>query len=477
MLLFNLLNCLRIIFFNDLHGHYENIPGLVRLIKQYRTNDTLLLNGADEFTGTAMFRYYGTNKSVEILNELKFDAMTLGNHEFDRGIAELIKYIKLLQIPVTSSNINYNPISDIVKPYVIKGDIGIIGSTTPDTKIQSPIDGLDFFPVVESAQKYVEELNKQGIYKIILLSHNGFNDDKDIARKTSGISIIVGAHSHSLLSNNQTYSDDKIEGVFPTVVSNLHKKSVYIVQAKCFGKYLGYFDVKFDNDTVANFFGDTVRIDSENVDPEWKIKVDNWEKPVNELYNKSISKSSRNFENDCIRKFCDAGKLLASTLLKYYQQRRSDRSVPTFGLIQSGAFRFPIDSGIVTRTNIYNSLPFDDKISSAIMIGSKILESVNGSITGIRNGEKVTSFLQSSVHSKIVFVNNVFTQLLIFHRGKWLPIKPDHYYRVVTSSFLLSGGDNLFDKISTFDQGLEFVNEAVIKVFMTVNDIAQLITE
>ena len=472
MIFFVFVFSLRVVFINDLHGHYENLPGLVRIIKEYRTENSLLLNGADEFTGTSLFRYYGGNKSIEIINELKYDAMTLGNHEFDKGSVYLANYLKQLKIPIVSSNVvslKEMSLNTIIKPYIIKNDIGIIGSTTPDTKFQSPTKDVDFLPFIEMIQKYVNELNSKGIKKIILLSHNGFLDDKEIAKNTTGVSVIVGAHSHSLLSNNESYADDKIEGVFPTIINN-----VYIVQAKCYGKYVGYFDLEFVNNVVSSFKGDTVRVDPNNVDRQWQLRLEEWNKPVDLLYNSTISYSSVEYRLDCWKKSCALNALIANAMVNYYLSRRKDWSIPTFALIQTGAVRVPFNIGNITIGNVYDALPFDDKINAVVIRGSKILSAVKDSLAGRRGDEKVTGYVVVSRHAQLVLENGLLKQMKVLHNSKWIILQPHHYYRVVSSSFVLSGGDNIFPKFSSFNDGLEYISDATIAVFKKFKDISEI---
>ncbi len=478
-MLLSLLFGLRVVFINDLHGHYENIPGIVKIFKDLKTNSSLLLNGADEFTGTSMFRYYGANKSIEIINELQYDAMTLGNHEFDKGLPYLTQYLQQLKIPIITSNVHAtsNPqFNALIKPYIIKGDVGIIGSTTPDTLFQSTIKNVEFLPYIEQIQKYVNELNSKGIYKILLLSHNGYKNDQIIAKNTNGLSVIIGAHSHSLLTNNKAYAGDTIEGPFPTKVMDKTNHTVYVVQAKCYGWYVGYFDIDFySNNTVKSFVGDSIQVSRYNVDKEWDIRVKEWNKPVEAKYGRVISKSSVDFADTCWTKHCELNKLIATTLLRFYQSKRKADHIPTFGLIQGGAARENFLMGNITVGDIFDALPFDDKVIGVVMKGDILLQCLEGSIAGYRKKLQVTGYLQGSSNTKMSIVNRKFINMHVLVHNKWELVVPTKYYRVVTSSFLLSGGDNVFPPFAKFEDGLEFVNEAVIKVFKSTDDIASLI--
>jgi 2',3'-cyclic-nucleotide 2'-phosphodiesterase (5'-nucleotidase family) len=265
---------------NDIHAHMEEFNnnglscnadqiaknkcfgGVARIktvVDAFRANtsDLILLDAGDQFQGTLFFNFYGGNVSSQVMNILKYDAMTIGNHEFDNGVEVLSSFIKSLNFPVISSNIDINqenltvPLRDAgVKPFIIlpKYRLGVIGFITNMTA--SLIAGGERFKnsildPVETVQKYVDELHAQGIHRIICLSHNGYKDDVYLAQNVKGVQLIVGGHSHSYLSNNA--SDPRTEGPYPTrALNSLDGKPVYVVQAHRYGDYLGHLELEWD---------------------------------------------------------------------------------------------------------------------------------------------------------------------------------------------------------------------------------------
>ncbi|HCI99876.1 MAG TPA: multifunctional 2',3'-cyclic-nucleotide 2'-phosphodiesterase/5'-nucleotidase/3'-nucleotidase, partial [Sulfitobacter sp.] len=118
--------------------------------------------------------------------------------------------------------------------------IGLIGLTTEDThELSSPGDNVVFTDSVAAVQGEVDLLTAQGINKIIVLSHSGYGVDQMVAENTTGVDVIVGGHTNTLLSN----TDEKAEGAYPTMV-----KDTAIVQAYAYGKYLGELNVTFDDE-------------------------------------------------------------------------------------------------------------------------------------------------------------------------------------------------------------------------------------
>lgn len=464
---------LRIAFINDLHAHYEQVPGIKYILNQL--NYTLLLNAGDEFTGTPFFKYYGANKSIALLNGMGFDVMTIGNHEFDKKNAYLKWYIDQLEVPVISSNI-VDPLVK-VKPYTMINGVGIIGSTTPDTKFMSKAEDTEFLPVVPQVNKYAKELKAKGINRIILLSHNGYKEDMLIASQIRDVDVIVGAHSHSLLTNNQTYASDKIEGPYPTTVKDLDGNQVYIVQAKCYGKYVGYFDIEFDQQgIVTHFKGDSIKVDPSRVDIEWQKQIDQWQMPIDKLFNQYLTKSSIELPMDCWRTHCKLGRFVSNAVTQFYLSKRGIDNIPHVAILQSGALRAPIPKGPITLGSIYNLLPFDDFITAALVRGQLIQDAVEGSYIGHIKGRKVTSFLQFSKHMRITILKQKQTKYIVHirHRTRWQLLDPHKYYRVISSSFVLGGGDNIFPVLMPKPDGLEHVNEGVIAVCKNYKDISVL---
>ena len=158
------------------------------------------------------------------------------SHEFDEGEEYLGKFIKTLNFPVVSSNIEMADAPNIkaagVKPYHIfeeyqLGVIGYISNTTQD--LSGGSKNIKFYNPADVVQKYVKELHSKGIKRIVCVSHNGYFDDIYLAENTYGIDLIVGGHSHSLLLEDPT-QDAEAVGKFPTPVLNRAGKTTYVVQ-------------------------------------------------------------------------------------------------------------------------------------------------------------------------------------------------------------------------------------------------------
>lgn len=207
---------------NDTHSHFEPLRagelechgGAIEraaFVDSVRCangeSNVLLLHAGDFSQGSSYFSEFGGEVEIDVINAMRYDCVTLGNHEFDNGIEALCKRVKRLDCPVVCANLDLSPfeLGEYVKPFVIieKGGmkIGVIGleadiSTCVAKTVSSRIPQLD---PVEVANKYAAQLRADGCDLVILLSHQGYGEDHDIAAASRGVDIIIGGHTHTLV--------------------------------------------------------------------------------------------------------------------------------------------------------------------------------------------------------------------------------------------------------------------------------------
>ncbi len=237
----------------------------------------LVLHAGDAVQGTLYYTAFNGEADFALLNYYGLDAMTLGNHEFDKGPQSVSNYIAWAHFPILSANIdadNEPLLKGKILPFTLKifGDnvIGIIGATTKDTEsTSSPGDNVKFNDVEESVSNTVATLQRYGLNKIIVLSHIGYEEDIELAESVPGIDVIVGGHSHTLLGNQAEFADFGITVPagydYPTVVKSPEGKNVLVVQAWCWGRAIGELDVNFDrNGDIASYGGHPYLLNSES---------------------------------------------------------------------------------------------------------------------------------------------------------------------------------------------------------------------
>jgi 5'-nucleotidase len=247
---------LTILHVNDTHSHidpqrsgdYKGRGGVIEqaaYIDSVRCADgkrnVLLVHAGDFSQGTSYFTELGGNIEIDVLNALRFDVVTLGNHEFDNGIEELSRRLKNLEAEVVCANYDFEgtALDGLVKPYTIirRGGkkIGIIGLLTDimevvDADIARMLTYQEPSQVVNRLSGYLKE--EKDCDMVICLSHLGYGEDKELATSIRNVDIIVGGHSHTLLDDKQTVND-------------LDGEEVIIVQNWKWGLNVGHLSIDF----------------------------------------------------------------------------------------------------------------------------------------------------------------------------------------------------------------------------------------
>lgn len=245
---------LTILHTNDTHSQIEpleagkrdaNCGGYARRIgyinQQREADPDLLLFDAGDFSqGTPYFNFYRGRIEIDALNRMGYDAITLGNHEFDNGLDTLAAALKGAQFPIVSANydVTNSPLEGIVKPYTIirrkNIRIGVFGiGVDPKGLVAernfSPIKYLD---PIESAQQVATLLKHQKHCDLVIcLSHQGTNwGDVDLVKNTKDIDIIIGGHTHKIVTNHY--------------LQNIENDSVFLAQMGKAGARIGKIKVE-----------------------------------------------------------------------------------------------------------------------------------------------------------------------------------------------------------------------------------------
>lgn len=242
---------------NDTHSRIEPVPltdksapdkgGVVRrigYIEQVRkeNKNVLLLDAGDFLQGTPYFNLFKGEVEIKAMNQMRYDAATLGNHEFDYGMETLEKIVRRAKFPIVSSNYDFShtALKKLVKPYLIlRKDgvkIGIIGiNVQPKGLIAaSNYRGMEFLPPVETANSLAQELKtKKRCDVIICLSHLGYTGEKNLALQSRNIDIIIGGHSHTNMK-------------CPETLKNLDNKDVLVFQTAGRGIFVGRIDMDLE---------------------------------------------------------------------------------------------------------------------------------------------------------------------------------------------------------------------------------------
>lgn len=230
-----------IVHVNDTHSHLdpersgsragrggviERAAYLDSLRKAVGKRNVLLLHGGDWDQGSPYFTVFGGDLEVNLINALKYDCLVLGNHEFDNGIEDLAARLSKVKAPVVCANYDFSafPDKDAVRPYAVVKKagmkIGIIGalcniSSNVAASTAARMSSLgDRTEIINRWASHLRNVEKCDM--VIVLSHMGFDQDIDVASGLSGVDIIIGGHSHTILKDLR-YVDDADSKALPII--------------------------------------------------------------------------------------------------------------------------------------------------------------------------------------------------------------------------------------------------------------------
>lgn len=207
------------------YGRIASVLAKVRAEAEAANAPFLFLHGGDTFQGTLYFNEFRGKANAHLLNLLRPDAMVLGNHEIDSGNAPLRRFIEAIDFPMLAGNMDLSredptkgfPLAPLDKLFcydsqrgcarVLKKpladkELAIIGITLDQMPlIARPDPDTDFRSAIDTCRATVEKLHGEGIRHILVLSHLGLDGDRELAQAVSGISLIVGGHSHTLMGD------------------------------------------------------------------------------------------------------------------------------------------------------------------------------------------------------------------------------------------------------------------------------------
>ncbi|CAG8961542.1 hypothetical protein HYFRA_00013960 [Hymenoscyphus fraxineus] len=437
---------------NKTVGCFGGYARVSQVLKDTRPghSDSLFLNVGDEFQGTLFYSYYGGEKIAETINQLGFDGMTLGNHEFDAGDDKLGEFLQNLTFPIISANIvSDHPILNCtIKPFHIYEEYGlaVIGVTTESVpSISNPGEGTIFTDVVTAVQDTINLIKSTtNITRIAAITHIGYEEDQRLARSVSGLQLIMGGHSHTPLGDFEG-----AEGKYPTIVENLDGDEVFIVTAYRWGEYLGYIDVTYSpSGKILAYNGAPIHLTNTTAqDPELQAQILEWRKPFEAFAGQEVGFSDVELDQSrCALQECLLGNFMTDAMLDY---RQNQSTAVSFALINAGGIRSTIDAGPITRGEILTAFPFGNAIVEISISGDELWNTLEGAFSKVNfyNGRPVTSALQVSKGIKISWTNSgngTTTGRLVSVEIGGEALDRERMYDVVTLDFLAGGGDNIF---------------------------------
>jgi 5'-nucleotidase/UDP-sugar diphosphatase len=471
---------------NDFHGHplkfnYQGIPdvgglpAIAAFVNQVRARhkNVLLLDAGDLNTGRAESNLFKAVPDIVGFNYLGYDAMTLGNHEFDNPLAILRKQERLARFPFLSANIRSANADLLVRPYVVKRfdgfKVAVLGLTLKETKeigFPDHVKDLVFEDEVKAARRLVKMLkNKADI--VIALVHLGIWDhetrgSKRLAAKVQGIDLIIDGHTHTDLTE-------------PVYVNGTP-----ILQAFQWGLKIGKATMTVRDGRVAGFGWESIPVNLKE-----KIRIpDGTEsfRPMGEIYEEDpfllaaltpyadrvesllsevIGNAKAPFSNENTRKQeTEIGNLVADSMLWGTRNLNTDFAVQNGGGIRTG-----LPAGEITKKKIYEILPFDNTVVVLKMKGRQVLRLFDH-MAAVPAGSGAFPQVSEGVRLAISSQTQRVERLTI--KGK--PVDPERTYSIATNSYLAGGGDEykiLLEALDRYDTST-FQRDALIEYIATV---------
>lgn len=434
-----------------------------------KEKNVLFLDAGDQFQGTIWFNYYKGAEAAHFMNKLGYDAMALGNHEFDNGVEGLIQpFLQNVNCSVLSANMQPDQtlaakLSGYYRPYAVLSvgseKVAVVGYTTVESPFLSmPGPHLKFIDEVEALQIQVDKLETLGYNKIIALGHSGFEVDQQIAKRVRGVDVVVGGHTNTFLYNGEAPSTEVPAGPYPFMVRSDDGKNIPVVQAYAFGKYLGYLKVTFDNaGKVIKAAGNPILLDSSvPQDPDILSDINEWKKALAQYSAQYVGQTlvylNGTFE-ECRFRECNLGNLICDAMISNNIKSSSELQWNHVSLcmLNSGAIRAPIDehykNGSITMEDILTVLPFGVTVDLVQIKGSTVKKAFEHAVHryGSLSGEflQVSGFhveydLSKPVNQRVTSLSALCTQCRV---PKYEPVDPEKTYKVTTLSYLVGGGD------------------------------------
>ncbi|WP_285907753.1 bifunctional metallophosphatase/5'-nucleotidase [Pseudodesulfovibrio pelocollis] len=462
--------------------------------KNATSHGVVLLHAGDVVQGDLYFSKYGGRPEMELLDRLGFDAMVLGNHEFDRGGAFLARMLGYARLPVLAANVDASGVPELagrIAPFVVldfDGEaVGIVGLTLRDTPaLSNPGPGLTFSDEAAAARSAVEGLERLGVNKIILLTHVGLARDMELAATVPGVDLIVGGHSHSLLGDAAAMAalGLTVDNTYPVMVAGPLGDPVYVVTAWKWGRALGRLDVSFDEAgrvTAARgrpllLVGDTFErkgadgrrqalagpaleevlagLDRSPVaagvpeEAATEAFLEPYRAGVAAMRHEVVGRASADLPHirvpgvDETGRDLPHGSLIAPLVARSMLERLAATGGPAdLVLLNAGAVRHGLEQGDISVGMIHTMLPFGNTLVVMEMTGAQVVRALE---TGVSRGGGAfpyvagLRFTADMARPEGARVRDV---ALVGADGGLSPLDPAHTYRVVTNDFLAGGGD------------------------------------
>ncbi|MEL6306704.1 MAG: 5'-nucleotidase C-terminal domain-containing protein [Chloroflexota bacterium] len=459
---------LTIVHSNDTHAAHEpdgdgngGAAIMAAVANQVRASvdNSLFLDAGDRFTGSLYHTVHLGQDQVALMNLMGYDAVVLGNHEFDNGDQVLADFVNGLTFPTLSANVDFSatelladaPIEGSVIIDVSGTQVGIIGLTAPDsTETSNPSPEIVFNDdLVTITNTLSAELTEQGVGIIVVLSHIGINLDTEIAPQLENVDLIIGGHSHTLLANQDGGAADEYPLVFTNEATG---ETILYVQSGDNAEYLGRLDMEFDSAGVLqDWEGDSIFL-SQYITPDAEVAalVAELAGPVEELRSQPAEVTSEIvLDGDrtvCRVEECNLGNLIADSFI---WETGAD-----IAIMNSGGIRRDLPAADLTFGDLLELQPFGNTIATLELTGADVIAALENGVSSITLNEDgqisrdgaagrfpQVSGMRYTYDPTLEPGSRIISVEIELEDGTFAPIDEMAVYTLATPNFIANGGD------------------------------------
>jgi 5'-nucleotidase / UDP-sugar diphosphatase len=407
-------------------GGLAMVASQVKALRARAPGRTLLVDGGDTWQGTFISNSNKGEAVTKAMSLMGYDAMTVGNHDFDWGQQVLAQRAGEASFPFLATNVvetATGKLPSYLKPYIVRdlgiAKVGILGITNPASNTivkATSVAGLRFGPATQ-IEPFLSEL-KQRADIIVVVAHIGTTDATLLAKQVQGIDVIVAAHDHAALQTG------RVEG------------KTTIVNAGAYTQFLGRLEIMVD--PVTRKMTDAVRSNaviaiaasqSLRPDPEVMAIVESRRAEAAKYTERVVGTLKSDLDNP--RDENGIGNMIGDAFVEYGRKQGWNTDVAFYN---AAGIRAPLKAGPVTYGQLYQVLPFENSIVSVDLTGvqlKEVLEDASGRAGRLQIGGGKWAYRFSNPGGERVLEATI--------AGR--PLDPARVYHVATIDYLLLGGD------------------------------------
>ena len=441
-----------ILYTTDFHSAFDPIPAywlpgspklggapqLATMVRDIRRREetVFLFDAGDMFTGMLSNLTRG-EALMEMMLSMGYDAMAIGNHEFDYGSENFTRQMNRVPFPVLAANVFYKGTTrDYGRPFTLLERngirllvIGIIGQDARSVALPSGIVDLDFTDPIPAVRAIVKEF-KPRVDLVVVLAHQGktgpqqtdaearpevqrdFDEDIRLCGEVEGIDVFVGGHAHRGIETPYVHP----------------KTGTLIVQTYGYGTRLGYLKLRLQEGRIVSHQGELLKVWSDRIapDPVVAAKIDGYKRQTAAAIGQVVGRSTARLVRDYNRE---------SPLGSFVADVMREAAGAELAFHNAGGLRADLPEGAVTNGNILDALPFLNTLVVCEMTGAQIREVLEQGLSLERGLIQVSGIAAS--YDLRQPVGRRLSSVTI--GGK--PLDPARVYRAATNSFLAQGGD------------------------------------